>query len=396
MSGRVYLDYAATAPLLPEVRRALDSFYETSLNEVSCQANANSLHSDGRNAFAALEDARTRIAKVLNVGPHELVFCGCATESSNAALTGIVFHALQNKGSVPHIVTSTVEHDATFKTVQKLEKLRLCKASYVSPNRAGFVELDAIQQVLRPETVLVSLIMAHNEIGAINDIAGIGQYLAEQGILFHIDAVQALGKIPVNLGNLPVDLASFSAHKIGGPKGIGLLYVKNGTRIVPLLTGGGQEAGLRSGTQNVAGAVGFATACETVCGDISDLEAEMNRLRELRDYLYEQLSLHSRVHAAVPCDKGSLRYLPNIVNVCVEGIESETLILRLDLKGFSVSGGSACSTHSLKPSRALLELGIPQDLAQGSLRISIAPQTTRDDIDCFITTLEDILLSYST
>ncbi len=393
MSSRVYLDYAATAPLLPEVRRALDAFYDASSNEVGWQANANSLHSDGRKAFAALEDARARIASVLNVRPHELVFTGCATESSNAALTGIVLDVLKHKGQVPHIVTSTIEHDATFKTVQQLEKLGFCQASYVSPNRAGFVELESIKQAMRSDTTLVSLIVAHNETGAINDIARIGQYLSEQGVLFHIDAVQALGKMPFDLGTLPVDLASFSAHKIGGPKGIGLLAVKTGTNLVPLLSGGGQEAGLRSGTQNVAGAFAFAAACETACSDYSVLEAETQRLRNLRDFLYEQLSSLPRVHMTVPCDAGSKNYLPNIVNICVEDVESETLILQLDLNGFSVSGGSACSTHSLKPSRTLLELGIPRDLAQGALRISMGPQTSKEDIDSFIATFEKVLSS---
>ena len=396
MTNRVYLDYAATSPLLPEVRRALDSFFDSSAHDVGVQANANSLHSDGRKAFAALEDARTRIAQVLKVRPHELVFTGCATESSNTTLTGLVFESLQKKESLPHIVTSTIEHEATFATVQLLEKLGFCQVSYVAPNRAGFVELDAVKQAVQSNTILVSLIMAHNETGAINDVASIGSYLAEHGVLFHIDAVQALGKIPLNLGSLPVDLASFSAHKIGGPKGVGLLYIKNGIRIVPLLNGGGQESGLRSGTQNVAGAAAFATACETVCGDALSLEAEMQRLRELRDYLYEQLCSYPQVHATVPCEKGSETYLPNIVTVCIEGIESESLILQLDLQGFSVSGGSACGTHSLKPSRTLLELGIDPDLAQGLLRVSLGLNTNKDDLERFMITFESILSSLST
>ncbi len=395
MPKRVYLDYAATSPMLPEVRRALDAYYEQNSEDVGAQANANSLHSEGRKAFSALEDARTRIAKVLKVRPHELVFTGCATESSNTALTGLVFDALHKKGSVPHIITSTIEHNATFKTVQQLEKLGLCSATFVSPNRAGFIELESIKQSVGPDTILVSLIMAHNEIGSINDVEAIGEFLASQGILFHVDAVQALGKIPLDLGRLPVDLASFSAHKIGGPKGVGLLYIKNGTHISPLLFGGGQENGLRSGTQNVAGALAFATACEVACGGSASFETDMLRVRELRDYIYERLCSYPQVHAAVPCEKGSVNYLPNIVSVCIEGVESETLILQLDLQGFSVSGGSACSTHSLKPSRTLLELGIAPDLAQGLLRISLGTRTSKDDVEQFLSAFENVLSSLS-
>ena len=353
--------------------------------------NPSSLHNKGVIAENYMNDARKKIAKTLKVQEKEICFTSGGTESNNLAIIGV---AEANKRSGKHVITTSIEHPSVSATMAYLEEHGY-EVTYLPVDAYGVISLDDLKAAIRPDTILVSLIMAHNEIGSINDVEAIGEFLASQGILFHVDAVQALGKIPLDLGRLPVDLASFSAHKIGGPKGVGLLYIKNGTRISPLLCGGGQENGLRSGTQNVAGALAFATACEVACGGSASFETDMLRVRELRDYIYERLCLYPQVHAAVTCAKGSANYLPNIASVCIEGVESETLILQLDLQGFSVSGGSACSTHSLKPSRTLLELGIASDLAQGLLRISLGTHTSRDDVEQFLSAFENVLSSLS-
>lgn len=390
MSERVYLDYAATAPLCDAAAAAMAPFMAA--DAAAVQYNANSLHAEGRASFTALEQAREIAARILGTRAHELYFTSGATESNNAVLFSCVARRLQKSQSTPpHIVTTSIEHDAIFQAAQQLESLGLARVTYVKPLASGHVEPDAIAAAMSDDTTLVSVMAVNNETSAVNDIAAIGELAHERGILFHSDMVQLLGKAPLNLAQLPVDAASFSAHKIGGPKGLGLLYLKAGTPFVPLLVGGGQEHGIRSGTQNVCAAVGFAAALEQYVGTAEDIEEQAVQMRELRDTLYERLCAFPAVRPTVPCERGSSAYAPHIVNVCVTGVESETMILQLDIAGCAVSGGSACSSHSLEPSRVLLELGIDRDTAFGSLRVSIGPETSRADIDYFCKAFEDML-----
>lgn len=384
MRSRIYLDYAATAPLHPAAAQVIEDYLGASAAARANNSNANSLHSEGRQAFANLEAARKTLADILNVRPFELVFTGGATESDNSALFGVVAALRSAQNPVPHIITTSFEHDAIYKAAKQLEALGLARVSYVPPQKSGHVHAEDVAAAFTKETVLLSVMAAHNELGSLHDLQEFGNLAHEQGALFHTDAVQAFGKLALNLSDLPVDLASFSAHKIAGPKGIGLLYVRSHTPFKPFLVGGGQEGGQRSGTQNVCGAAAFAAVAEKLCASPASISQEARRLQLLRDKLYEALCTNPRVVASVPCEAGSNNYLPHIVNVCVSGIESETLILQADLAGFAVSGGSACSSHSLDPSRSLQEIGISRDLALCSLRLSLGWDTSESEIDAFL------------
>ena len=260
------------------------------------------------------------------------------------------------------------------------------RVTYLDPDKQGFVSVADLQGALNDETVMVSVQMANSEVGSIQPIAELAGAAHAKGALFHTDATQALGKTPVDVRALGVDAASFSAHKICGPKGVGALYLKARTPMSEFLGGGGQEEGRRSGTQNVCGIVGFAAACHAAC---SMLEEESIRLAALRDRLYAELSAVPGVTATVDVSKGS--FLPNIVHVIVDGFESETLVLRLDMMGFGVSGGSACSSHSLSPSHVLRAMGVSADRAYGALRISMGRYTTSNDIEAFVVALKSCL-----
>ena len=286
-----------------------------------------------------------------------------------------------------HIISSAVEHDAVLAPAKRLEAQGF-RVTRLAPNRQGFVEARALEEAVGPDTVLVSVQAANSEVGSVQPVAELARVAHAAGALFHTDAVQALGKVPIDLGALGVDAASFSAHKVGGPKGVGALYLKARTPYEPYLLGGGQESGRRSGTQNVAGAAGFAAACRAAC---EMREAEAARQRALRDRLYAGLTAFDAVEATVDVEAGSEDFLPNIAHVLVSGLESETLILRFDMRGFGVSGGSACSSHSLEPSHVLHALGIDDDRAHGALRISMGRYTTERDVDAFLEAVAGVL-----
>lgn len=392
MKPVVYLDWAATAPLSEEAAHAMAPYLAFGPANLQVGGNANSLHAPGRAAFGALEEARSSIMRDLGARrPDEIVFTSGATEADNAALLGIVSACAKRarqqgkKGFTPHVITSAIEHDAILAAANVLES-RGCEVTYLKPDSQGFVEVRSLEAALQENTVLVSIHAANNEIGSLQPIAELAAVTHAAGAYFHTDAVQALGKVPLNLTELTVDTASFSAHKVGGPKGVGALYLRTGTPFDAFLVGGGQEFGKRSGTQNVCGAAGFAAACKEACLNQED---EAHRLRALRDMLYEKLIAFSRVQATVEVEAGSFDYAPHVVSVCVDGFESETLILRLDMKGIAVSGGSACSSHSLEPSHVLKALGINDDLALGSLRISMGYATRQEDIDAFLCAFEE-------
>ena len=390
----VYLDYAATAPLCEESARALAPFEAFGRAGAVSGGNANSLHSPGRAAFSALEDARRSIARALCASrPDEIILTSGATEADNAALIGLAHAARDVRGrsgageSTPRVVVSAIEHDAVLAPAKRLaaEGFDVVR---VAPNAQGFITPDALEAACGADTVLVSIMAANSEVGSVQPVADLAKVAHAHGALFHTDATQALGKIPVDVRAWGCDAASFSGHKIGAPKGIGALYLRSRTPFEAYLLGGGQEAGRRSGTQNVAGAVAFAAAIGAACG----LQpAERDRLRALRDKLYGALARTPGVTATVSVEPGSDDFLPNIVHVLVDDLESETLILRFDMRGFGVSGGSACSSHSLEPSHVLKAIGIDADAAQGALRVSMGRYTTEADIDAFIEAIGPVL-----
>lgn len=389
-----YLDYAATAPLSEEAAQAMAPYFVPGAMNLAVGGNANSLNSPGRAAFAAVEEARKQLACALGASrPQEIVFTSGATEADNAALFGLARAArrglqLAGKGQVtPRVLVSAVEHDAVLAPARALASEGFA-VEYLAPNRQGFIEPAALERALSDDVVLVSVQAANSEVGSVMDIAALADLAHRAGAVFHTDAVQALGKSPIHVGDMGVDAASFSAHKIGGPKGIGCLYLKARTPFEPYLLGGGQENGLRSSTQNVAAIAGFAAAASVA---VANQPAEEQRLRSLRDYLYQQLTALPGVRASVDVQPGCASYLPNIVHVLVEDLESQTMILRFDMLGFGVSGGSACSSQSLEPSHVLRAIGISADDAQGALRISLGRLTTQQDVERFVQAAQQVL-----
>lgn len=389
----IYLDWAATAPLSPAAREALEPYLLTGSGSLAFNMNANSLHRPGRQAFAALEGARKSIAADLGAGrPSEILFTSGATEADNAALLGMARGALERHpdrnrpGFKPKVVVSAIEHDAVLAPAARLAREGF-EVVRLRPDRNGFIGEEALQDALDGRTVLVSVQLANSEVGSIQPVGALARMAREAGALFHSDATQALGKVPLDLDALGVDAASFSAHKIGAPKGVGALYLRARTPFQPQMLGGGQEDGRRSTTQNVAGAAAFAAAVREA---VASQPAEAGRQRGLRDRLYRQLAAIDGLRPTVDVPPESERYLPNIVSVLSRDFESETLILRLDARGFGVSGGSACSSHSLEPSHVLKALGYG-DEAYGALRISFGPATSGEDLYEFVQALTDCL-----
>lgn len=389
-----YLDWAATAPLSPEAAAAMAPYFEPGTANIAVNMNANSLHRPGRAAFAALEEARRFIARDLGARrPNEIIFTSGATEADNAALFGLAHgaaaqHPHHREGeSKGRIITSALEHDAVLAPLKRLAKEGF-EVVTLKPDHRGFLSEESLRDALTDDTLLVSIQMANSEIGSIQPIAALGALAHEAGALFHSDATQALGKMPLSLQELPVDAASFSAHKIGGPKGIGALYLAAGTPFEAQMLGGGQEDQRRSSTQNVAGAVGFAAACTQA---VRTQAQESARQRRLRDGLYRAIDAMEGIRATVSVEPDSTDYLPSIVHGLAEGLESETLILRLDNRGYGVSGGSACSSHSLEPSRVLTSMGISADDAYGALRVSFGSETSEEVMDHFVQALTESL-----
>lgn len=382
----VYLDWAATAPLCAEAAQAMQPYLEPGAPNLALGTNPNSLHSPGRAAFSALEASRSAIARALRAGrPDEIVFTSGATEADNAALIGIA-HAVREtrhaRAEEVRVVVSSIEHDAVLAPARRLEAEGF-DVVRIDPDREGFIDPESLRGALGNDghAALASVQAANSEVGSIQPIAELARAAHDAGALFHTDAVQALGKCTVDLKAWDVDAASFSAHKIGGPKGVGALYLKTRTPFAAYLVGGGQEAGRRSGTQNPCGAAGFAAACQAAVGALPE---EMARLAALRDRLYRELGAMEGVTPTVDAAEGDGRFLPNVVNVLVNGLESQTMILRLDSLGFGVSGGSACSSHSLEASHVLRAMGVDPDAAQGALRISMGRGTTEAHIEAFL------------
>lgn len=365
-----YFDYAATTPIDERVLEAMMPFFSDRFG------NANSLHTVGRDAYRALEDARERFAKGIGTAnPVEVVFTSGGTESANAALLGILAGvAPDGRG---HLIVSAFEHYAVLHSAEWLEK-RGYDVTMLAPRADGHIRADDLRQAMRPDTKLVSVMHGNNEIGTINDIGALARVAHEQGAYMHTDAAQTLGKIPFDIEELGADAASFSSHKIYGPKGVGALYLRRGTPFETQARGGGQEFRKRAGTQNIPGVVGFAAALGLM---LAEQPAEMERLATLRDRLIEGVT--TALENTKPTASEDAR-LPNIAPLLIRGVEGEAMLLQLDAKGIAVSTGSACSSGSLEPSHVLRSIGCPQEIAHGSLRLSLGRFTTASHVEYFL------------
>lgn len=377
MTRRIYLDHAATTPLRQEALDAMMPFFG------GVYGNPSSLHTFGFEARRAFEAARAQVAQVLGAKPDEIIFTSGGTESDNLALRGT---ALANSNKGRHIITSAIEHPAVMKTCEALEKQGF-EVTYLPVDADGIVDLDALIKALKEDTILVSIMAANNEIGTVQPIAEIGRIVkAHSRAYFHTDAVQAMGVLDMSVGALKdVDMMSFSAHKFYGPAGIGALYVRKGTRISPVMTGGSQEKGKRAGTENVAGAAGMAQALRLAA---EERESEAVRLTELRD------DLIGRVLSEIPGTRlngHSNNRLPGNANFSFDFIEGESLIMRLSALGIAASTGSACSSASLDPSHVLLAIGLKHETAHGSCRLTLGKGTTRQDIEDTVEALKRVV-----
>lgn len=362
---RIYMDHSATTPVAPEVMEAMLPYFSEKFG------NASSLHSFGLEARQALEASREKVAKLLGANPEEITFTSGGTESDNLALKGIAY---RNRELGKHIITSCIEHPAILETCRKLEKDGF-EVTYLPVTRDGFVDLAALESAIRKDTILISIMHANNEIGTIQPLEEIGRLAAEKDIYFHTDAVQSVGKIPTDVNALGVDLLSLSAHKLYGPKGVGALYIRRGTRLSSIIQGGGHERGLRSGTENVSGVVGLARAAD-LARDTMIQEAE--RLAGLCDRLAKRVLANVK-DAWI---NGSMtKRLPGNLNFSFRYVEGESLLLFLDSKGIGVSTGSACSSKKLEPSHVLLSLGLKPEECHGSLRLSMGRSNTQEEVD---------------
>lgn len=374
MMDTIYLDHAATTPVAPEVIEAMLPFYKTTWG------NPSTIYSIGRAAKKGMEDAREQVAALLNAQPDEVYFASGGTESDNFALIGAL-KANAKKGK--HLIVSKIEHHAVLHTAEVLEKEGF-DVSYVGVDRYGLVDQDELRSALRDDTVLVSIMHSNNEIGTIQPLKELVQIVKEKGALFHTDAVQSVGSVPIDVKDLGIDLLTLSAHKQYGPKGIGGLYVKKGTRISPILHGGSQERRRRPGTENVPGIVGFG-ACLELAG--REMDARMKKASELRDHLIDGLMKVPDVRLnGHPTER-----LPNNVNICFERIEGEGILLFLDQKGICASSGSACTSATLEPSHVLLACGLTHEVAHGSVRFTLGKSTTKEQLDKVIETVPPIV-----
>ena len=362
---KIYLDYAATAPCDPEVVRAMEPYFFDKFG------NASSIHAYGQEAKAAVEDAREKLASFLGAKPEEIVFTSGGTESDNFAIEGVAY-AMQKKGN--HIITTAIEHHAVSQPCKFLEKQGF-NITTVGVDKYGLVSPEEIKEAITDKTILISVIHANNEIGTIQPISEIGRIAREKGIYFHTDAVQTVGHVPVNVDDLNVDLLSLSAHKFYGPKGVGALYIRKGTRIERFLHGGDQEKSRRASTLNTTGIVGLGKAIE-LCRD--KMEKEASYQVSLRDKLIKEIA--DKI-PEVYLNGHPTKRLPNNVNFSIKYIEGESILLSLDMLGIAASTGSACTSSSLEPSHVLLAIGLSHEIAHGSLRISLGRWTKESDIN---------------
>lgn len=375
MGKMIYLDNAATTKTAPEVVEAMLPYFS------EFYGNASTVYEFGGKSKEAVSKAREIIANAIGAKENEIYFTAGGSESDNWAIKAAA-EAYRGKGK--HIITSKIEHHAVLHTCQWLEQNGF-EVTYLDVDEFGVVKLEELKKAIRPDTILISIMFANNEIGTIEPVEEIGKIAKEQGILFHTDAVQAFGQVPINVEELNIDMLSSSGHKLNGPKGVGFLYIRKGVKIRSFIHGGAQERKRRAGTENVPGIVGFGKAVELA---MANMETRTAKERELRDYLME------RVLKEIPFSRINghrTNRLPNNVNICFQFVEGESLLIMLDMKGICGSSGSACTSGSLDPSHVLLAIGLPHEIAHGSLRLTLGEDTDREDIDYTVDAVKEIV-----
>ncbi|HVS74037.1 MAG TPA: cysteine desulfurase family protein [Candidatus Acidoferrales bacterium] len=364
---RVYLDHNATTPVEPAVLEAMLPFLTSDFG------NAASIHTFGQNARAAVENARDSVAALLGARPQEIVFTSGGTESDNHAIFGIASPSLAPSASATHIITSTIEHEAVLNACQALEQQGV-EVTYLPVDREGRVDPGSVRRALRPETRLITIMHANNELGTLQPLEEIGEIAADADVYFHSDAVQSAGKVPIDVRRMKLDLASISGHKLYAPKGVGALFVRGGTRLRQLLYGGHHQRGFRPGTENVPGIVGLGKAAELAMASLQEDAARVSGLRDLLEHGLVSRVPQSRVNG------GGAPRTPNTTNLLFPGVEGEALVISLDLKGLACSTGAACSSGSVEPSHVLTAIGLPPEDARASLRFSLGRHTTAEDV----------------
>lgn len=375
MKTRIYLDNAATTRTAQEVVDAMLPYFTESYG------NPSSIYELGQRSKEAITNAREEIARVIGAKTEEIYFTGGGSEADNWAIKA-AYEAYKNKGN--HIITTKIEHHAVLHTCQYLEK-QGARVTYLDVDENGLVDLDQLQKAITPETILITIMFANNEIGTIEPVKEIGMIAREHGILFHTDAVQAFGQVPIDVDEMNIDMLSSSAHKINGPKGIGCLYIRKGVKIRSFVHGGAQERKRRAGTENVPGIVGYGVAARMAA---ETMEERTKKERELRDYFIR------RVLEEVPyvrLNGDPVKRLPNNANFSFQFIEGESLLIMLDMKGIAGSSGSACTSGSLDPSHVLLAIGLPHEIAHGSLRLTLGADTTKEDLDYTLEQIKEIV-----
>ena len=376
MKKMIYLDNAATTKTAPEVVEAMLPYFS------EYYGNPSSIYELAGASKKAITEGREKIADVLGAKANEIYFTAGGSEADNWALKAS-FEAYKDKGN--HIITTKIEHHAILHTCEYLAKERGANITYLDVDENGVVDLEQLQRAITPQTILISVMFANNEIGTIQPIKEIGQIAREHGILFHTDAVQAFGQVPINVDEYNIDMLSSSGHKINGPKGIGFLYIRKGVKIRSFVHGGAQERKRRAGTENVPGIVGYGVAAKRAADTMAERTA---REIELRDYLI------GRITTEVPycrLNGDPIKRLPNNVNISFQFIEGESLLIMLDMDGICASSGSACTSGSLDPSHVLLAIGLPHEIAHGSLRLTLSEETTKEEIDFVVERIKKIV-----
>lgn len=366
-----YFDNAATTKVKSEVIEEMIPYFSEQYG------NPSSLYSIGRNAKKGIEEARKRVAKLINCKPNEIYFTGCGSESDNTAIKGVAY---ANRRRGKHIITSKIEHPAILHTCQSLEKYGF-NVTYLNVNKEGIINIEELKNSIRNDTILISIMYANNEIGSIQPINEISKIAKMYNIIFHTDAVQACGNIPIDVQKSGIDMLSLSGHKLYAPKGIGALYVKNGIQFEKFIDGGHQERNKRGGTENVPGIIGLGKACELAN---INLNQHMKHLQEIRDYYISEIQ--SKI-ADIKLNGPIENRLPGNANFSFKNVEGEALLLNLDAKGICVSSGSACSSGSLNPSHVLTAIGLNKDLAKSAIRVSFGEENTKEDVDFLVDNL---------
>ncbi|MBE5812216.1 MAG: cysteine desulfurase NifS [Clostridiales bacterium] len=371
----IYVDNAATTKVDEEVLEEMIPFFSENYG------NPSSIYGLGKTTKKAIDKAREQVAKAINAKPAEIYFTGCGSESDNTALKGVAY---ANKAKGNHIITSKIEHPAILDTCKALEKQGF-EVTYLNVDENGLISLEELEKAITDKTILISIMFANNEIGTIEPIKEIGAIAKKHNVVFHTDAVQAVGNIKIDVDELNIDLLSMSGHKFHGPKGIGALYVRTGVRFDKFMNGGHQERNKRAGTENVAGIVGMGKAIELAYQNIDE---KIKHKEELREYYFEQVT-EKIPYIKINGDR--VKRLPGNTNISFRFIEGEGLLLNLDLKGICASSGSACTSGSLDPSHVLLAIGLPHEIAHGSLRVSFSKYNTKEEVDTIVNSLVDIV-----